>query len=49
MFSSTAVQGEAINRAGQINVNVEINNDHLVKVKIAGNAVIVFKSELFMN
>ena len=49
MFNFTAVQGEAINRAGQISINVEIDNDEPVKVKITGNAVIVFKTELFIS
>jgi len=45
-FSFTAVQGEAMKRAGKIDVQVKIKNNQPIEVKIAGNAVIVFKSEL---
>jgi PhzF family phenazine biosynthesis protein len=46
MFRFKAVQGEAIKRAGTIFVEVKISNNEPEEVKISGNAVIVFKSEL---
>jgi PhzF family phenazine biosynthesis protein len=46
VFSFKAIQGEAIKRAGTILVEVKIENEEPIEVKIAGNAVIVFKSEL---
>jgi len=48
MFNFTAIQGEAIRRAGQVAVQVKIDKDKPVEVKIAGNAVVVFKSELII-
>ena len=48
-FSFTAMQGEAIKRAGQIDVRVKIDDSRPVEVKIAGSAVIVFKSELSIS
>lgn len=41
-----AKQGEAIKRAGIIEVEVKIEDNEPVEVKISGNAVIAFKSEL---
>ncbi|MCK2021287.1 PhzF family phenazine biosynthesis protein, partial [[Brevibacterium] frigoritolerans] len=42
-------QGEAIKRAGIIDVQVKICNQEPEEVRIAGNAVIVFKSELLLE
>ena len=44
-----AVQGEAIKRPGIIEVEVKIENDEPVQVKVAGNAIIIFKTELILN
>ncbi|MDV3425732.1 MAG: PhzF family isomerase [Bacillota bacterium] len=44
-----AKQGEAINRTGIIEVEVKIENNEPAEVKISGNAVIAFKSELILN
>ncbi len=46
LFKFKAKQGEAIKRAGMIDVQVAIENKEPVEVKISGNAVIVFKSEI---
>jgi len=48
-FKFKAVQGEAINRPGIIEVEVTLENNEPLEVKIAGNAVIVFKSELSLT
>lgn len=45
-FSFEAVQGEAIGRAGKIQVQVKIINNQPVEVKISGDAVIVFSTEI---
>ena len=45
-FCFKAMQGEAIGRAGVIDVEVTTRQQKPVEVKIAGNAVIVFKAEL---
>jgi PhzF family phenazine biosynthesis protein len=45
-FSFIGKQGEAINRPGEIEVNVNIENGETVQVRIGGNAVIVFKTEI---
>lgn len=42
-------QGEAINRAGIIEVEVKVENKEPVEVKISGNAVITFTSELLLD
>ncbi len=39
-------QGEAINRLGEIEVKVKIENEQPVSVQIGGEAVIVFKTEM---
>lgn len=49
LFRFKARQGEAINRAGIIEVEVKIENNEPAEVKISGNAVIAFKSELTLN
>lgn len=46
LFLFKAKQGEAIKRSGIIEVQVIIENNEPVEVKISGNAVIVFKAEL---
>lgn len=45
-FKFKAVQGEAIKRAGIIEVEVKVENMEPVEVKVSGNAVIAFKSEI---
>lgn len=45
-FKFKAVQGEAIKRAGVIEVDVKVENMEPVEVKVSGNAVIAFKSEI---
>lgn len=45
-FQFSGKQGEAIKRPGIINVEVEIENEEPIKVKIGGNAVVVFKTEM---
>jgi PhzF family phenazine biosynthesis protein len=45
-FSFIGMQGEAIKRPGEIEVNVKIVNDKPALVKISGNAVVVFKTEI---
>jgi PhzF family phenazine biosynthesis protein len=45
-FSFKGRQGEAINRLGTIEVKVKIENRKPVLVQIAGEAVIVFKTEI---
>jgi len=49
LLSFSAIQGEAIKRAGKIDVQVKIDNNEPVEVKITGNAVVIFKAELFLN
>jgi len=49
LFRFKAKQGEAINRAGIIDVEVKIENKEPVEVKISGNAIIAFKSELSLE
>lgn len=46
IFKFKAKQGEAIKRAGIIEVEVKIEDEKPVEVKISGNAVIIFKTEL---
>ena len=48
-FRFKAKQGEAIKRAGIIEVEVKIENNEPVEVKISGNAVVIFKSELVLE
>lgn len=45
-FQFTGKQGEAIKRPGVIDVEVEIENEEPKKIKIRGNAVVVFKTEI---
>ncbi|WP_315067327.1 PhzF family isomerase [uncultured Clostridium sp.] len=49
LFRFKAKQGEAIKRTGVIEIDVKIENNEPVEVKVAGNAVIIFKSELVLN
>lgn len=49
LFSFKAKQGEAIRRPGIIEVEVKIEDNEPVEVKVSGNAVIAFKSELSLN
>ncbi|MBD7912844.1 PhzF family isomerase [Clostridium cibarium] len=48
-FKFKAKQGEAIGRAGIIEVEVKIEDKEPVEVKVSGNAVIVFKSQLTLE
>ncbi len=45
-FSFTGKQGESINRTGVVEVGVEIENEIPKRVKVGGNAKIVFKTEI---
>lgn len=49
LFRFKAKQGEAIERSGIIEVDVKIGNKEPVEVKVSGNAIIIFKSELLLN
>lgn len=49
LFKFKALQGETIKRKGIIEVEVNIENNEPVEVKVSGNAVIAFKSELLLN
>lgn len=46
LFSFKAEQGTAMGRSGMIEVQVMIEKDKPVQVKIGGQAVVVFKAEL---
>lgn len=48
-FCFRAVQGEAIHRAGTIDVAVSIQSKEPYEVKISGNATVVFQSELTID
>jgi PhzF family phenazine biosynthesis protein len=49
VYSFTAMQGEAIHRTGTMEVQVEIENNEPVEVKIVGNATIAFSAELTLS
>ncbi|MFA6941356.1 MAG: PhzF family isomerase [Clostridiaceae bacterium] len=49
LFKFKAKQGEAIKRTGIIEVEVKIEDQEPVEVKVSGNAVIAFRSELLLN
>lgn len=49
LFKFKAKQGEAMKRPGIIEVEVKIEDKEPVEVKILGNAVILFKSELSLE
>lgn len=48
IFKFKAKQGEAIKRPGIIEVEVKIEDNEPVEVKVSGSAVIIFKSELLL-
>ncbi|WP_258871977.1 PhzF family phenazine biosynthesis isomerase [Virgibacillus dokdonensis] len=48
LFTFKAKQGEAMGRPGIIEVQIYIEDNNPIKVKIAGNAVEVFKTELLL-
>lgn len=48
VFKFSARQGEAMGRAGIIDVEVAIENGEPVEIKISGKAVIVFQTELML-
>lgn len=45
----TAIQGEAIHRTGTLEVQVKIENNEPTEVKIVGNAVITFSTDLILD
>lgn len=49
LFRFKAKQGEAIERSGIIEVEVKIEDKEPVQVKVSGNVIIIFKSELSLN
>ena len=49
LFSFRAKQGEAIGRPGIIEVEVKIEDNEPSEVKVSGNAVIAFKSQLSID
>ncbi|MDN3956327.1 PhzF family isomerase [Sporolactobacillus laevolacticus] len=49
LFKFKAKQGEAIKRPGTMDVEVKIKNNEPEEVKISGQAVIAFKSELLLE
>jgi PhzF family phenazine biosynthesis protein len=49
LFKFKAKQGEAIKRTGVIEVEVKIEDEEPVEVKVSGTAVIVFKAELALK
>ena len=46
LFKFKAKQGEAIERAGIVDVEVKIENEEPIEVKISGDAIIAFQSEI---
>ncbi len=46
LFGFTGEQGTAIGRSGIVDVQVKIENDEPVQVKIGGQAVVVFQTEI---
>lgn len=48
LFTFKIIQGEAIDRAGTMEVQVIIKNNQPTEVKIVGNAVIAFSTELLL-
>ncbi|MBL4933496.1 PhzF family isomerase [Clostridium paridis] len=48
-FKFNAKQGEAIKRPGIIEVEVKIEDNEPIEVKVAGSAVVIFKTELVLN
>ena len=49
LFSFRAIQGEAIKRAGIIDVQVKISDLLPYEVRISGNAVVTFQSEIILD
>ena len=49
MFNFKAKQGETIGRTGIIEVDVRIENQQPIEVKVSGSDVIVFKTELLLE
>lgn len=47
-ISFRAAQGEAIGRAGEMLVKVDVQNGHPSKVQIEGRAVVAFTAEIFL-
>ena len=47
-FAFHAIQGEIIGRAGTMEVQVEIKNNQPTEVKIIGDAVIAFSTEIVL-
>lgn len=47
-FTFNVIQGEAIGRAGTMEVQVKIRNNQPIEVKIIGNAVIAFSTEMMI-
>lgn len=47
-FIFNAIQGETIGRAGTMEVQVKIRNNQPIEVKIIGNAVIAFSTEIMI-
>lgn len=48
LLTFNVLQGEAIGRAGNMEVQVKIKNSQPIEVKIVGNAVIAFSTELML-
>ena len=48
LFTFNVIQGEAIGRAGTMEVQVKIKNNQPIEVRIVGNAVIAFSTELML-
>lgn len=48
LFTFKIIQGEAIGRAGTMEVQVKIKNNKPAEVKIVGNAVIAFATEMLL-
>ncbi len=48
-LSFTAMQGEAIHRTGTMEVQVKIENSEPTEVKIVGNAIITFSTDLVLE
>ena len=47
-FGFTAKQGTKLKREGLVHVMVDIKNSNVEKVRIGGDAVIVFKTEIVL-
>lgn len=49
IFKFKAKQGAAIKRPGIIDVEVKIENNEPIEVKVSGNAIVAFKAELLLD